>query len=139
MRINKQCQLPVTMTEVAPGVWQADFGRDAFGWLEVELPESRQETWVALGEVRGDDGRIVVQPGGYRIGIVLDVMTRPGRHWYPVKMPGHLSPYQPAQANAPRRGPVIRGRNGRPMRIDLNALRNFKAPEIPLWQGRRGR
>ncbi|MCR5813188.1 MAG: M23 family metallopeptidase [Desulfovibrio sp.] len=57
----------------------------------------------------------------------------------PQQCSGHFSPYQPAQANAPRRGPVIRGRNGRPMRIDLNALRNFKAPEIPLWQGRRGR
>ena len=57
----------------------------------------------------------------------------------PQQCSGHCSPYMPAQANTRRRGPVIRGRNGRPMRIDLNALRNFKAPEIPLWQGRRGR
>ncbi|MBO4335280.1 MAG: M23 family metallopeptidase [Desulfovibrio sp.] len=84
----------------------------------------------------------VLDPERY-LSRVEDVL-RPSAEQIPEKIgpqqcSGHFSPYMPAQANASRRGPIIRGRNGRPMRIDLNALRNFKAPEIPLWQSRHRR
>ena len=53
----------------------------------------------------------------------------------PQQCNGHLNPYTPASANIAK-GPVIRGRHGRPIRVDLEALRRYKPPEIPLWQSR---
>ncbi|MCR4667035.1 MAG: peptidoglycan DD-metalloendopeptidase family protein [Desulfovibrio sp.] len=55
----------------------------------------------------------------------------------PQQCNGHMGAYTPAGAFSPRRGPVIRGRNGKARRINLKALREFKAPEIPLWNTRR--
>lgn len=98
MRINEVLQEPVSVKQNASGSWVADFGRDAYGWLEVEIPYQPQETWVAVGEVLGENGRVTVQPGGFRCGIVIDVMTEPGeRQWYPVRLPKHASPYQGEQ------------------------------------------
>lgn len=55
----------------------------------------------------------------------------------PQQCNGHFSPYTPVFVNRNRRkGPVVRSRSGKPMRIDLNALRNYRPPEIPLWNSR---
>ncbi len=55
----------------------------------------------------------------------------------PQQCNGHMMPYTPAAANRRSRGVVIRGKRGKPVRVDLNALRNYRPPEIPMWQGRR--
>ena len=54
----------------------------------------------------------------------------------PQQCNGHFSPYTPAAANRRVRGPIVRGRHGKPVRIDLNALRNYRPPEIPQWRSR---
>ena len=44
------------------GVLRADFGRDAFGWAEIDLPTG--EYIVRLGEKLDAKGRIDMRPGG---------------------------------------------------------------------------
>ncbi|MBR4742384.1 MAG: M23 family metallopeptidase [Desulfovibrio sp.] len=61
----------------------------------------------------------------------------------PQQCNGQFSPYVPANSGnyssfyGRRQGPVIRNRRGRAVRIDLNALRNYTPPEIPLWNSRK--
>ena len=56
-------QSPSKAELVAGGdVLHVDFGRDAFGWAEIDLP--RGEYVVRLGEKLNRDGRIDMRPGG---------------------------------------------------------------------------
>lgn len=55
-------QVPTRSVFVAGGSLLADFGRDAFGWLEADIPEG--EYVVRLGEKLDASGRIDMKPGG---------------------------------------------------------------------------
>ena len=63
----------------------------------------------------------------------------------PQQCNGYTPPYVPVMPNyrhlpkyGKRRGwLVIRSRSGRTIRVDLNSLRNYKPPEIPLWNSRK--
>ncbi|MBQ7586185.1 MAG: M23 family metallopeptidase, partial [Desulfovibrionaceae bacterium] len=62
----------------------------------------------------------------------------------PQQCNGSYAPYVPAMSNyrhsnkyGRRHGVlVIRSRSGKTIRVDLNSLRNYKPPEIPLWNSR---
>ena len=56
----------VSAQECREEIQTFDFGKDAFGWLEVELTgKGGEEVELAIGEVIRD-GRINRDPGGFR-------------------------------------------------------------------------
>ena len=61
LQVVVDAQSPVRCA-AAGGCLFADFGRDAFGWLEADLPEG--EHVVRLGEKLDAAGRIDMKPGG---------------------------------------------------------------------------
>ena len=80
---------------------------------------------------------------------VAEDILRPEPELIPEKLSpqqcnGQMAPYVPAMSNykhsnkyGRRHGLlVIRSRSGKTIRIDLNALRNYKPQEIPLWTTR---
>ncbi len=83
-----------------------DFGRAAFGQLEIELDGDRfaGAVEVVIGEL-AIEGRIVHLPGSW-ITFQLEVIrSRPGKHCYRFHIPEHISPYSgfpkcPAPADA---------------------------------------
>lgn len=58
-----ETQYPVKVKKVDETQTIVDFGRDAFGWLEIKGPKT-QNISVRLGEKLQDDGRIDMNPGG---------------------------------------------------------------------------
>ncbi len=99
-----------------------DFGKDAFGWLEVELTgKGGEEVELAIGEVIRD-GRINRDPGGFRCFRKMNLILREGTHTYRFEIPPHVAPnpalpkcYPPEEAGgeiAPFRYAEIRGYSG---------------------------
>ena len=69
-----------------------DFGKDAFGWLEVELTgKGGEEVELAIGEVIRD-GRINRDPGGFRCFRKMNLILREGTHTYRFEIPPHVAP-----------------------------------------------
>ena len=85
--IVKTRQQPLSMTRVTDGVWLADFGRDAFGQVEITVEGEVQcdSIILHLGEcVR--DGRIDHNPGGtrrHRTGVSLQIRRSGIVVWVP--------------------------------------------------------
>lgn len=88
---------PIITTRVAPAVmrvadgktWIIDFGRQAFGWLELEIEVSGMgdgTVTVRLGEAL-KDGRLDRHPPGSVRYAEVSVALRPGRHVYRVETP----------------------------------------------------
>ncbi len=99
-----------------------DFGKDAFGRLEVELSGQGGETVeLAIGEVL-KNGRLNWEPGGYRCFKVQQLTLKPGKHTYAFEIPLHKAPdpslpkvYPPASVGgeiAPFRYAEINGYDG---------------------------
>ncbi len=99
-----------------------DFGKDAYGRLEVDLTGQGGETVeLAIGEVL-KDGRLNRDPGGYRCFKKQDITLKPGTHTYAFDIPLHRAPepslpkcYPPESAGgeiAPFRYAEINGYEG---------------------------
>ena len=100
--IVKTRQQPLSMTRVTDGVWMADFGRDAFGQVEITVEGEVQcdSIILHLGEcVR--DGRIDHNPGGTRRYLRLAVAAEKGRHTYRPTIPDDKRNTKPAAAQMP--------------------------------------
>lgn len=100
-----------------------DFGKDAFGFLEVELTGNGGEiVEIAIGEVLDGNGRLNRNPGGYRCFKSMNLTLRKGTHVYRFDIPPHAAPnpalpkcYPPEEAGgeiAPFRYAEICGYSG---------------------------
>ena len=110
-------QAPARAESVAPGARLVDFGRDAFGWLEVRGAGAGD---VRLGEKLGADGRVDLKPGGtIRAARVADVAF--GAAWTRV-------PLVPDGRNT-------RGTNGVAVAVklpnDVGVVMPFRYAEVP--------
>ncbi len=94
MRVNIIQQRPVRVYRPSPGVLVADFGKEAFGRLEVifkqPLPYAAQ---LAVGEVLNFDGTLNRLPGGARRYLQQTVAPEWGKGSFFMSLPRHLSPY----------------------------------------------
>ena len=74
------CDFPVQERSCGEGSTSYDFGRDAFGWLEINVPESVSGAYeVHLGERLLPNGRVDLSPGGtIRAACVTGTVDRPG-------------------------------------------------------------
>lgn len=72
-------QDPVRTTGAAGGVSVVDFGRAAFGWLEVRSGNRRTDVGVRLGERLTEGGRVCLNPGGTIRAI--ETTVKPGEEW----------------------------------------------------------
>lgn len=101
-------QTPVRPTSVIPagsGVWFADFGRAAFGGLELTLDSANggETVVVHLGEAREDLHRVHRKPGGSIRYLRAEVTLKAGKHPYIVpltpkdarRMPPEIGPVMP--------------------------------------------
>jgi len=79
-------QTPVAVTRTAAGTTLVDFGKAAFGWLELVAPEKGTGTYeVRLGEKLTDDGRVDLKPGGtIRFAAVTGEVARAGINRVPL-------------------------------------------------------
>ncbi len=69
-----------------------DFGRDAFGTLDVELTgNGGEQVELAIGEVLLN-GRLNRNPGGYRCFKKMDLTLKKGTHTYSFVIPVHAAP-----------------------------------------------
>lgn len=89
-------RLPLTTTRVAPMAvkdlgdhqWLIDFGRDAAGWLELEIESPIPgNVDVHLGEKITRDHHVDQKPGGTIRHIRGSLVIKPGRHTYRVDIP----------------------------------------------------
>ena len=97
MDIVCEKQAPTILQERRGGVF-ADFGKDAFGRLEYAIEATAPgEAEIVVGEVLGPDGRIVREPGGFRICRTEKIALKAGVNRGFLHLPKHRSPYQGTQ------------------------------------------
>ena len=79
-------QAPAAVSRTAAGTTLVDFGKAAFGWLELVAPEKGTGAYeVRLGEKLTADGRVDLKPGGtIRSAAVTGAVTRVGVHRVPL-------------------------------------------------------
>ena len=113
------------------GLQSIDFGKDAYGYLEVELTgKGGEEIELAIGEVV-KNGRLNRNPGGYRCFKKMNLALKKGTHRYRFEIPEHVAPapwlpkcYPPAEAGgeiAPFRYLEINGYSG-PVKAERHAV-----------------
>ena len=67
MLVNIEKQTPQLITRPGSGIWFADFGKAAFGRLELVVDCNADCTAeISIGEVVSPAGRVEREPGGYR-------------------------------------------------------------------------
>lgn len=85
--VVKEAQQPAELKQLANGVWAADFGRDAFGQIELTLTGNEGDVvTVRLGECK-TGSRINRTPGGSRRYKALTVTLHEGTHTYRPEIP----------------------------------------------------
>lgn len=63
--VLREIQYPESEGRCIAGISQFDFGKDAFGWLELRVPENTNGDYeVRLGERLKEDGALDPEPGG---------------------------------------------------------------------------
>ena len=87
--VEQQEIKPLQLIRKAPGHYFADFGRDAFGTLRLELTSDQagQAVEVRLGEMRGANDTVEQQPGGSVRYLKLDLPLQQGQHVYTLEIP----------------------------------------------------
>jgi alpha-L-rhamnosidase len=99
---------PVDVSLISAGTWLADFGREAFGWLEltVENPVAGEVVLLRVGEAL-QDGRLNRVPGGSIRYEEARVVLEAGRKCYRVGMkPGVLN-HRPVAIKLPGEFPGV--------------------------------
>jgi len=113
--MQEQMIIPREQTQPAPDTLFADFGRHAFGRLQLEIDSAEaQSIQVAVGEVCRN-GRIEQDPGGSRIYQEQTLDIQPGRHSYQMTMthPGYCEGTLTVEPEiAPFRYAEVRGCKG---------------------------
>ncbi|MBQ7178237.1 MAG: hypothetical protein IJS08_12545, partial [Victivallales bacterium] len=95
MQVRIEQQVPTLVRRTSAGSFLADFGKDAFGRLEVIAEVARECTvLVAIGEVLTSDGRIEREPGGFRCFKSMEITLKAGLNRFFMAIPRHRSPYQ---------------------------------------------
>ena len=100
---------PVASVRRADGTWLVDFGREAFGWLElmVEHPVEGEVVRLRIGEALKDDGALNRNPGGSIRYEEECVVLEAGRTGYRVGMkPGPLN-HRPIAIKLPDEVPGV--------------------------------
>ena len=79
---------PLRIVKRADGAAFIDFGRDAFGWLQLDIdsPDAR-ELVIHLGEKAAADDKIDRNPGGSIRYVATKLSVQPGKHSYRVETP----------------------------------------------------
>lgn len=87
LHIVKTAQQPASLTKTGTGTWMADFGRDAYGQIELTLTGSPNDTvTVHLGECVAD-GHVDRVPGGSRRYEAIRIPLAGGTRTYRPAMP----------------------------------------------------
>ena len=95
MLVNIEPQKPESVQVLADGRIFADFGKAAFGRMEVAVTCAEACTVeVCIGEVLAPDGGIEREPGGYRCFKVMSKELHNGVNRFFMEIPKHRSPYQ---------------------------------------------
>ena len=95
MLVNIEKQTPQLITRPGSGVWFADFGKAAFGRLELVVDCNADCTAeISIGEVVSPAGRVEREPGGYRCIKVMSKELTAGENRFFMDIPKHQSPYQ---------------------------------------------
>ncbi len=77
--------------ECRDGIQFIDFGKDAYGRLEVELTgKGGERIELAIGEV-ATNGRLNRSPGGYRCFKKMNLILKSGSHHYAFDIPKHIA------------------------------------------------
>ena len=86
--LEKKRQLPVTIKQTATHSYLADFGKDAFGQLELVLESDTGDDslTVELGEALDGSGWIHPRPGGSIRYKKYVLRLQPGKHRYPIRL-----------------------------------------------------
>ncbi|HVY25786.1 MAG TPA: family 78 glycoside hydrolase catalytic domain [Polyangiaceae bacterium] len=85
--VEQTAVAPAKLTTIAPDHVFVDFGRDAFGWLELELDAKAATTvTVRLGE-RAAGNSVDLAPGGSVRATSVQVSLQPGQRTYRVQTP----------------------------------------------------
>jgi hypothetical protein len=87
-KVRAEPQTPVRVAKTADGGVFVNFGRDAFGWLELEIdsPDERKID-VRLGEKLSGAEAIDPKPGGTIRSVATTLPVTPGKRWYRVETP----------------------------------------------------
>lgn len=107
-RLERRRMEPVDVSLLLPGTWMIDFGREAFGWLEltVENPVAGEVVQLRIGETL-QDGRLNRAPGGSIRYEEERVVLEAGRKYYRVGMkPGPLN-HRPVAIKLPDEVPGV--------------------------------
>lgn len=95
MLVNIELQKPQQVCSLPGGGFFADFGKAAFGRLELVVNCNAGCTAeICIGEVLSAEGRIEREPGGYRCIKVMQKELHPGENRFFMDIPKHQSPYQ---------------------------------------------
>ena len=95
MLVNIELQSPDVMRTLPDGAVFADFGKAAFGRLEVAVNCQEACTIeLCIGEVVNAAGSIEREPGGFRCFKVMEKELQAGDNRFFMEIPKHRSPYQ---------------------------------------------
>ncbi|MBE6367621.1 MAG: hypothetical protein E7052_06915 [Lentisphaerae bacterium] len=95
MLVNIELQKPQQVCSLPGGGFFADFGKAAFGRLEVVAHCSKACTVeLAMGEVLTPEKRLDREPGGYRCIKIMTKELAAGENRFFMDIPKHRSPYQ---------------------------------------------
>ena len=96
MKVFEELQAPVMQNKHGENVISADFGKEAFARLEIELDayNNAGQLTLAIGEVQTPDGRVEPKPGAWLIYREMKFTPRPGKNRFFMDLPQHVSPYQ---------------------------------------------
>ncbi|MEA2707423.1 MAG: alpha-L-rhamnosidase [Phycisphaerales bacterium] len=99
---------PTRIVKKAGGHFFVDFGRDAFGWLQLEIdsPDAR-EVEIHLGEKSTADETVDRMPGGTIRYVATKLFLEPGRHSYRVQTPANKRNTSVAAIRVPEKFGVI--------------------------------
>lgn len=96
MKVFEELQAPVMQEKRGDELFFADFGKDAFARLEIELEVEGKasELTLAIGQCLTQEGRISSKPGAWLIYREMRFTPKPGRQRFFLELPQHESPYQ---------------------------------------------
>ena len=95
MLANIELQKPQQVIGLPGGICFADFGKAAFGRLELIVNcRTACTAEISIGEVVTADSRVEREPGGYRCIKVMSKELTAGENRFFMDIPKHRSPYQ---------------------------------------------